>query len=672
MVERRRLGQGRGAVRRGRRLTAPAARGAARAASCPCSPPRSAAPSRPPRPRRPRRRSRSSRTRTSCSRPARSRARWRSTTPSRWAPTACARSSSGADVAPAPRAPAAGGLRPRPTPPPTRRALGRPRRPRARHVRARAVAAALPLHAGPRVGLALPRAGRSGAGSAGPDGGEYGAFVRALGRRYSGAYADENQGGGVLPRVGRWSFGNEPNQASWLTPQYAAATGSPTPPRPSPTARWCAARSPACAPRGHGGDALLLGETSPIGRGTGRLRGAPGGARAVHPHAAVPRARRPRAARAAGGADAAAARPRRLPVTGFAHHPYTQGGARPPRTRGSARDPDHHRHARAAGADPRRGRAARADRARAADPLHRVRLPDRPARRAVRRVARPSGDVHERVRLDRLPRPARSTRWRSTSWSTTRSWRASSPGVRFADGRPKPSYDAYRLPLWITRKGASHLRVYGQVRPLANGATTQVELQNAPLGLPVWRTVATFAVRSERGRSCRRSRGARDAGGCAGCRRPARCRCSRARRWRRRADRATIPWMVAAALTVWILFSFWLIASCLPGARDAAPDRDDACWPPSWASCCCGATARRAAPRPAARRSPRPPASPRAWTCPCSRPCSWPSRSSGWAARPRGPAGVSARASSPAPAGAGSACGSSSVIRLPSGSSWNR
>ena len=48
----------------------------------------------------------------------------------------------------------------------------------------------------------------------------YGAFVTALGRRYSGRYADENQGGGLLPRVSRWSLLNEPNQPGWLTPQY--------------------------------------------------------------------------------------------------------------------------------------------------------------------------------------------------------------------------------------------------------------------------------------------------------------------------------------------------------------------------------------------------------------------------------------------------------------------
>jgi hypothetical protein len=65
-------------------------------------------------------------------------------------------------------------------------------------------------------------------------------------------------------------------------------------------------------------------------------------------------------------------------------------------------------------------------------------------------------------------------------------------GVRFSDGRPKPAYDAYRLPLWITGKGGSRLRVYGQVRPA--DAATSVELQNAPFGRAPFRTVATFTI----------------------------------------------------------------------------------------------------------------------------------------------------------------------------------
>src|SRR4051794_26268308 len=58
-----------------------------------------------------------------------------------------------------------------------------------------------------------------------PDASAYGAFVTALGRRYSGSHHDENQGGGVLPRVTRWSLGNEPNQPVWLTPQYERKRG---------------------------------------------------------------------------------------------------------------------------------------------------------------------------------------------------------------------------------------------------------------------------------------------------------------------------------------------------------------------------------------------------------------------------------------------------------------
>jgi len=61
-------------------------------------------------------------------------------------------------------------------------------------------------------------------------------------------------------------------------------------------------------------------------------------------------------------------------------------------------------------------------------------------------------------------------------------------GLRFAGGskRKKASYDAYRLPIVVTRKSASLVEVYGQVRParqarLAN-AFSAPELQFAPPG----------------------------------------------------------------------------------------------------------------------------------------------------------------------------------------------
>ena len=48
---------------------------------------------------------------------------------------------------------------------------------------------------------------------------EYQKFVQALATRYSGKYKDENQGGGTLPKVQRFSLWNEPNEKGWLLPQ---------------------------------------------------------------------------------------------------------------------------------------------------------------------------------------------------------------------------------------------------------------------------------------------------------------------------------------------------------------------------------------------------------------------------------------------------------------------
>jgi hypothetical protein len=84
----------------------------------------------------------------------------------------------------------------------------------------------------------------------------YQRFVTAVGRRYSGTFKDSS--GNVLPRVSRWSLWNEPNQVGWLNPQPQAA----------PLYRSLVyAGLAALRATGHGGDQVLLGETAPIGRG---------------------------------------------------------------------------------------------------------------------------------------------------------------------------------------------------------------------------------------------------------------------------------------------------------------------------------------------------------------------------------------------------------------------
>ena len=53
-------------------------------------------------------------------------------------------------------------------------------------------------------------------------------------------------------------------------------------------------------------------------------------------------------------------------------------------------------------------------------------------------------------------------------------------GLRFTSGGKKPSYDAYRVPIVVTRRSSRSVEVYGEVRPhrlLAGGPTTQVAIQ---------------------------------------------------------------------------------------------------------------------------------------------------------------------------------------------------
>lgn len=157
-------------------------------------------------------------------------------------------------------------------------------------------------------------------------------FVAALGRRYSGTYADENQGGGILPRVARWSVWNEPNEGGWLQPQ-ATRRG---PVAPALYRELVRAAIKALQQTGHGSDEILMGETAPIGRSSGPAasRPTPPGdfLRDVFCIDRSGRALRGTKGRSLGCAGGFA----RLAVTAVAHHPYTTGTSQPPTSRGSS------------------------------------------------------------------------------------------------------------------------------------------------------------------------------------------------------------------------------------------------------------------------------------------------------------------------------------------------
>lgn len=90
---------------------------------------------------------------------------------------------------------------------------------------------------------------------------EFKLFVKALGKRFSGGYKDENDHHFTLPRVSFWSLWNEPNQGGWLTPQFLGGR----PYSPMLFRRLFAAGRQGLEATGHGGDVILLGETAPLG-----------------------------------------------------------------------------------------------------------------------------------------------------------------------------------------------------------------------------------------------------------------------------------------------------------------------------------------------------------------------------------------------------------------------
>jgi hypothetical protein len=88
---------------------------------------------------------------------------------------------------------------------------------------------------------------------------EYGQFVRAIGRRYSGV----NEG---LPRVSMWSVWNEPNHPQFIQPLSEKIHGKYVPTAADQYRRLYTAATTAFAASGHAADTVLFGEVLPIGQ----------------------------------------------------------------------------------------------------------------------------------------------------------------------------------------------------------------------------------------------------------------------------------------------------------------------------------------------------------------------------------------------------------------------
>jgi hypothetical protein len=308
-----------------------------------------------------------------------------------------------------------------------------------------------------------------------PNPNEFGAFVTAVGRRY--------------PTVRRWSIWNEPNQAGWLTPQMSGTSKGPRPEAPHRYRLLAQSATAGLQAAGHGGDQILLGETAPVGRTTGALS-----KRSLAP---VVFWRELFCLSSKGkrltGSEAKVRRctsPKRFAVTGAAHHPYTKSAGRAPTDRGGRYDMPIasigrlnlwlDRGARH-GWLPRRGL-----------PVYSTEFgfqtnpPDKysgvsPSRQAeylnrAEYMSWRNGRVRSSAQYELFDEPDVG---------------AFQTGLRYRSGKAKPSYAAYRLPIWAFKRG-SYKYVWGMVRPA--GDRQQATVQHYDAKRRTWRTTRTVAV----------------------------------------------------------------------------------------------------------------------------------------------------------------------------------
>jgi hypothetical protein len=136
--------------------------------------------------------------------------------------------------------------------------------------------------------------------------------VQALATRYSGKYKDENQGGGTLPKVQRFSIWNEPDEKGWLQPNSTGVNAG--------IYRGLVTAGMAGLKKAKFRGPILLGETAPLHNSLlfwANLL-------CIDINGNVLKGSAAKKANCTSGKKL-----KRFAVTGIAHHPYDRGGTPP-------------------------------------------------------------------------------------------------------------------------------------------------------------------------------------------------------------------------------------------------------------------------------------------------------------------------------------------------------
>jgi hypothetical protein len=350
-----------------------------------------------------------------------------------------------------------------------------------------------------------------------PSAAEYGQFMRAVGKRYSGSYKPPGATT-PLPKVKFWAIWNEPNYGVDLAPQaidHSTVEVAPRLYRGLVDAAWSALQS-----TGHGHDTFLIGETAPRGLTTGNNPGNFSGMvplrfiRAMYcvgsnlkPLQGQAAAVRGCPTTASASKQFAAQNPGLFQATGFADHPYPQGQIAP--NVKTTAEPDYADLAALDNLQKTLDGAQQAYGSKTKFPIYSTEfgLQTNPPETISRAIDSKTAAYY-------------------LNWSEYISWRNPrvysydqylltdppggnfATGLEYADGKPKPQlYDAYRMPLYlpVTRGHKNQsLEVWGDVRParfarVDSGKTQRVKVEFEAGSKGSFKTLQTLAITNPHG-----------------------------------------------------------------------------------------------------------------------------------------------------------------------------
>ena len=336
-----------------------------------------------------------------------------------------------------------------------------------------------------------------------PNPGEFGAFVAAAGTRYSGRWPDspyvaaENK----VPRVSYWSIWNEPNHSGWLTPQWSAESKTAVPRaaalyRELVDAAWAGLQL-----SGHEKDTLLIGETAPKGiktRGIKKFLEPITFVRALYCVNGRNRPLKGKAARQLGcegsTSDFRKAHPALFGASGYGHHPYELIFApdRRPLSPGWVTLANLSRLTRTLDSIFRRYGSPRRLPLYLTEYGYQTNPPDITGV-SLRRQAAYLNRAEYMAYRNRRVRTLAQFQLVDDPMTVRAGFQS---GLMTVKGRRKPSFGAYRLPIWLPDARGRSVRVWALVRSAPNGRKVSAAIQFRGRGGKRWRTLRTVRTTS--------------------------------------------------------------------------------------------------------------------------------------------------------------------------------